>query len=103
MSDDDKEPVSSEFLRDLAERLRGVPVMYGVDDGDIDTLGSIAGDLDHPRRACDFRPLDSYKKTVEKPGQPMTWIRVDRFYCCKCLKQSENVLETASPTQPEWW
>lgn len=32
----------ADFLRDLAERLRQVPVMYGTDDGDIDQLLQIA-------------------------------------------------------------
>lgn len=31
------------FLRDLAERLMGVPVMYGTDQGDVDRLNEIAG------------------------------------------------------------
>jgi hypothetical protein len=34
-----------EFLVDLSERLRNVPVMYGVDGGDIDRLITIAGNL----------------------------------------------------------
>lgn len=35
-----------EFLRDLAERLRHVPVMYGTDDGDIDRLLVIAREVE---------------------------------------------------------
>lgn len=33
---------TKEYLRDLAERLRKVPVMYGTDDGDIDRLLELA-------------------------------------------------------------
>jgi hypothetical protein len=36
----------AEFLRDLSERLLEVPVKYGVDQGDIDHLRSIADALD---------------------------------------------------------
>jgi hypothetical protein len=35
----------SVYLLDLRERLRGVPVGYGTDDGDIDRLGEIAQKL----------------------------------------------------------
>ena len=35
----------SVYLLDLSERLRGVPVAYGTDDGDIDRLGEIAQKL----------------------------------------------------------
>ena len=40
-----KEPSSSEYLCDLAERLMRVPVMYGTDQGDVDHLHRIARDL----------------------------------------------------------
>jgi len=33
-----------DFLRDLAERLRRIPVMYGVDEGDVDTLYSMTAE-----------------------------------------------------------
>jgi hypothetical protein len=36
-----------EYLRDLAERLRHIPVMYGTDDGDIDRLLEIARALEN--------------------------------------------------------
>lgn len=36
----------SEFLRDLAERLMHIPVMYGVDQGDADRLDDIARKLE---------------------------------------------------------
>lgn len=35
-----------EFLRDLAERLMHVPVMYGTDQGDASRLQEIAGELE---------------------------------------------------------
>lgn len=35
-----------EYLNDLAERIREIPVMYGVDGGDIDELPSIAENYD---------------------------------------------------------
>lgn len=37
----------TEFLRDLAERLRRIPVLYGVDDGDVDKLLNLADRLPH--------------------------------------------------------
>ena len=46
MSDGDFETSSVEFLRDLSERLRRVPVMYGTDGYDIDRLRWIAQDLE---------------------------------------------------------
>jgi len=33
------------FLRDLAERLMGVPVMYGTDQGDAERLEQLAAEL----------------------------------------------------------
>ena len=38
---------TSDWLRDLAERLRQVPVMYGIDDGDIDRCMYLASKLVH--------------------------------------------------------
>jgi hypothetical protein len=37
-----KELPTVEYLRDLAERLMRVPVMYGTDQGDVDRLLAIA-------------------------------------------------------------
>lgn len=34
------------FIRDLADRLRGIPTIYGTDDHDIDRLLEIAQRLD---------------------------------------------------------
>lgn len=36
----------SEYLRDLAERLMRVPVMYGTDSADVDQLSYIAKQMD---------------------------------------------------------
>lgn len=36
---------NADYLRDLAERLMQVPVMYGVDQGDVDRLIDIANQL----------------------------------------------------------
>ena len=44
MSDDLEN--NAAFLRDLAERLMRVPVQYGVDGGDIDTLNAIAAEME---------------------------------------------------------
>lgn len=38
------EPIE-EYLCDLSERLREIPVMYGVDGGDIDTLNTLATEI----------------------------------------------------------
>lgn len=40
--DDNEELPPAAYLRDLAERLRHVPVMYGTDGYDIDRLAEIA-------------------------------------------------------------
>lgn len=39
---------NGDYLRDLAERLRHIPVMYGVDDGDIFRLRELAKMFDNP-------------------------------------------------------
>jgi hypothetical protein len=44
----DEELNSAEYLRDLAERLMRVPVMYGTDQGDVSRLYEIAQELDNP-------------------------------------------------------
>lgn len=41
-----KESKDVEFLRDLAQRLWHIPVMYGVDQSDADRLDSIARKLE---------------------------------------------------------
>lgn len=41
----DHELSDAEYLRDLAKRLREIPVIYGTDDGDIDRLYEIAGSI----------------------------------------------------------
>ena len=33
------------YLRELAERLMGIPVMYGTDQGDVERLEQLAGEL----------------------------------------------------------
>lgn len=42
-----KEITNSEYLCDLAERLMHVPVIYGTDQGDVDTLRRIAREIEH--------------------------------------------------------
>lgn len=48
MRDQQEDKISTpvEFLRDLAERIMHVPVMYGVDQGDTERLISIARAID---------------------------------------------------------
>ena len=36
----------AEYLRELAERLMSVPIMYGIDQGDVDRLIEIANQLE---------------------------------------------------------
>ncbi len=48
IDDDDDELPPSEYLRDLSERLRSIPVMYGTNGYDIDRLEEIASDLSPP-------------------------------------------------------
>lgn len=40
-----------DFLRDLAERLMAVPVMYGTDQSDVDRLHDAANKIDRLERA----------------------------------------------------
>ena len=49
------ETTDAEYLRDLAERLMRVPVMYGTDQGDVDRLREIATTL---VALCDPLPDD---------------------------------------------
>ncbi len=42
----EKELNSAEYLRDLAERLMRVPVMYGTDQSDVSRLYEIARELE---------------------------------------------------------
>jgi hypothetical protein len=44
----------AEYLRDLAERLMAVPVMYGVDQSDIDRLNDIARRITGLQMALDL-------------------------------------------------
>ena len=51
------------FLRDLAERLYRIPVMYGVDQGDIDRLYEIAKILGV--NPAEIDPLYEFAKTLK--------------------------------------
>ena len=42
-----------DYLRDLAERLMAIPALYGVDQGDVDRLNSIARRIEETQRAID--------------------------------------------------
>ena len=44
--DEDIELNDSDYLKDLSERLRNVPVMYGVDGYDIDRLRMMGKELE---------------------------------------------------------
>jgi hypothetical protein len=44
--DEDVELSDAEYLRNLAERLLHIPVMFGTDGYDIDRLSNIARELD---------------------------------------------------------
>lgn len=53
MDEDEDEDVGTEmsdkeFLLDLCQRLMFIPVMYGMDQGDIDRLREIASELNDP-------------------------------------------------------
>lgn len=66
----------SDFLRDLADRLMGVPVMYGVDQGDVDRLRALAVKVGDVEAAGDF-----YEKVKASPdetaaqGDHFDWLR----------------------------
>jgi peptidoglycan hydrolase CwlO-like protein len=44
---------NADYLRDLANRLMAIPVMYGVDQGDVDRLNSIARRIEETQRAIE--------------------------------------------------
>lgn len=44
----------AEYLRDLQERLRGVPVVYGIDGLDVDTLDTIASMIENGKQIADI-------------------------------------------------
>jgi len=44
--DEEEIKTPAEYLRDLSERLREVPVMYGIDGFDIDHLRDLANDFE---------------------------------------------------------
>lgn len=46
-AEDETEMSNAEYLRDLSDRLREIPVMYGVDGYDCDRLRWIARDLEN--------------------------------------------------------
>lgn len=43
----------AEYLRDLVERMRHIPVMYGVDDYDISRLLNMAAVIESVLSSCD--------------------------------------------------
>lgn len=66
---------SSDFLRDLAERLMGVPVMHGVDQGDVDRLMSLAVKVGDVEAAGDF--FEKVKASGDKiaaQGDHFEWL-----------------------------
>ena len=53
-----------DYLRDLAERLMAIPALYGVDQGDVDRLNSIARRIEEIQRAIDLMIEDARDKAV---------------------------------------
>jgi hypothetical protein len=102
MSDGDEELSPGEYLKDLAERICQIPVMYGTDGYDYDRLQEIARAIE-PGHAHNFALIETVRKRQQEPGGLLTWILIDRFYCKSCLEQFENRKEQLSDSQPEWW
>jgi hypothetical protein len=68
MTDDINEPLDAPaFLLDLAERLRRIPVMHGVDEGDISKLGEVIDLLKGNAEAARQRSI-AHVGTVEHSG-----------------------------------
>jgi hypothetical protein len=102
MSDGDEELSPGEYLKDLAERIFQIPVMYGTDGYDYDRLQEIACAIE-PGHSHNFALIETVRTKLQHPCGSLAWIRIDRFYCRSCLEQQENRHEACSDSQPEWW
>lgn len=74
----------SDFLRDLAERLMGAPVMHGVDQGDVDRLMSLAVKVGDVEAAGDFfEKVRASKDETAAQGDHFEWLRTSALNLAK--------------------
>jgi len=74
----------SDFLRDLAERLMHVPVMYGTDQGDVSRLMELAVKVGDVEAAGDFfEKVRASKDETAAQGDHFEWLRTSALNLAK--------------------
>ena len=60
--------------------------------------------MNAPREECNhnYQHLDTTKYTTDA-GYNTTFVRVDRYYCTKCLDQKQLKREATTRETPEWY
>jgi hypothetical protein len=104
MSQGKKAPVDE--LRDLAVQFKQSNVSVGGGRYLYETLNGIADDFESAGRGIhthEFAVVETVRSTQQEPGGLINWIRIDRYYCKRCLEQQEQRLVEQGESRPEWW
>lgn len=88
-----------DYLRDLAERLRMVPVVYGTDEGDIDQLQSIA-DLITNDFGVDQERVDAALRKIKSNKYDFRSLITDRTELLSCVCDYADILADRRRTEP---
>jgi len=88
-----------DYLKDLAERLRNVPVMYGTDEGDIDQLQSIA-DLITTDFGVDQQRVDAALRKVKSDKYDFWPLITDRTELLGRVCDYADILADRRRTEP---
>ena len=74
----------SDFLRDLAERIYRIPVMHGVDQGDVDRLIDLAIKVGDVEAAGDFfEKVRASGDEIAAQGDHFEWLRTSALNLAK--------------------
>lgn len=60
---------------------------------------------DNDKELCNHKYIfiETIKRRTGHQSYLSTYIKTDRFFCEKCLKQKETIKETHSRNIPDWW
>lgn len=74
--------------------------------GHFGAFGKIIAVPPEPPCQHEYVHLDTTKKAGSNgwgEGYNIKYVRIDRFYCKKCLKEEVKVKEECSREPPSWW
>ena len=88
-----------DFLRDLAERLREIPVIYGTDEGDIDQLEEVAASIESEFGIKDHR-MEEVLRRINGTPDAFRPILSDRTELLSKVCDYADILADRRRTEP---